>query len=125
MAETAVLSFPSLEMLLGENFGKLLDATKGLPNAPVWLQSLENSVKVAAQNFGENFVKPFASFALTELDRVLRGERGVELAMLEILCFAKLAAVADEFELTAGQTNKSEFVPKLRFRLADRECAAE
>lgn len=121
MAGIVALSFPSLEALLGRDFSKLLDATKCLPTATIWLQGLENSVKVLAQKFGENFVKPLANLLLTELDRVSMGERSLESAMLETFCFAKLAMVADKFEVLLGCAD----IPTVKFRLADRECAAE
>lgn len=125
MAKTVAFSFPSLETLFGEGFGKLLEAMGKFRNAQLWLGEFESSIKALAEKFGEKPVKPLVNFALTEFERVLRGERKFELAMFELLSLTKLAAVAEEFELLESDARKGSVAPKVIFRLADSECAAE
>jgi predicted nucleotidyltransferase len=122
-----VSALPTIESLLGEEFGSWLEKATFLPNSPLWLSELESAFAVLTKTCGENSVKPYSERLKSAIEQAVSAKNRNELESLlfEVLCLGKLASVAEDIHLLEPFALKGQPVPKAKARIACRECVIE
>ncbi len=122
-----VLTLPTIESLLGEEFGSWLEKATSLPNSSLWLSELERAFAVLTKTCGENSVRPYSKRLKSAVEQAVSAKNRNELESLlfEVLCLGKLASVAEEIHLLEPFAPKGQPVPEAKVRIAHRECVIE
>jgi len=122
-----VSPFPTIESLLGEEFGSWLEKATSLPNSSLWLSELESALEVLMKKCDESSVKTYSPRLKSAVEQAVsaKNQNELESLLFEVFCLGKLASVADEIHMLEPFTPKGQPVPEARMRIAHRECVIE